>query len=236
MDDANLREALMRRPFFVFALAVAAWAAGLAVACTDQTNPSFAASGVAADAGSTPDSATGTDTGVADAPAIADAGAGSGSIAGSVSEMPFTSVMSAYWIGTPDLPTTTAIYLVGKQLSCADIGASGWSHTITPGTQIFEMILASKTPVVGHYTVSTATAPPVGSAEVQYVVAAPARNETRSTTGTIDLTSITNGVGAVGMFDVQFPSAADSGDAGDAGANGLSGTFRAAFCAGGHEP
>ena len=226
----------MRRPFFVFALAVAAGAAALAIACTDQTNPSFAAAAPAAEAGSTPDSATATDAAASDAPAVVDAGDGSGSVAGSVGGMPFTSVMSAYWIGTPDLPTTTAIYLVGKQISCADIAASGWSHTIAAGTPIFEMIMASKTPVPGHYTVSTATAPPVGSAEVQYVLAAPARNETRATAGSIDLTSLTNGVGAVGMFDVQFGSGADGGDAGDAGANSLSGTFRAAYCAGGHEP
>ena len=40
------------------------------------------------------------------------------------------------------------------------------------------------------------------------------------------------GVEAVGTFDVHF----GAGDGGDAGGSGLSGTFRAAYCAGGHEP
>jgi hypothetical protein len=221
------------RPFIVFAFAVASGAAALVIACTDQTNDSFASSSPAVDSGSTPDSTTSaTDTGAADAPAAVDAGAGSGSIAGAVGGTPFTTVMSAYWIGVPDSAATTAVYLIGTQLACADLAASGWAHTITAGTPIFEMIMTSKTPVTDHYTVSTASSPPVGSAEVNYIVAAPARNETRSTTGSIDLTSVAAGIEAVGMFDVQFGAS----DGGDAGANSLSGTFRAAYCAGGHEP
>jgi hypothetical protein len=221
------------RPFIVFAFAVASGAAALVLACTDQTNDSFASSSPAVDSGSTPDSTTSaTDTGATDAPAAADAGAGSGSIAGAVGGTPFTTVMSAYWIGVPDNAATTAVYLIGAQLACADLAASGWAHTITAGTPIFEMIMTSKTPATDHYTVSTATSPPVGSAEVQYIVAAAARNETRSTAGSIDLTSVAAGIEAVGMFDVQFGAT----EGGDAGANSLSGTFRAAYCAGGHEP
>jgi len=222
------------RPFIVFALAVASGAAALVLACADQTNPPFASEVPVVDSGSAPDTSTRTsgDTGVADAPAPADAGAGSGSIAGAVGGAPFTTVLSAYWIGMPDNAATTAVYLVGKDLGCADISASGWAHTITAGTQVFEMIMTSKTPATGPYTVSTATSPPVGSAEVQYIVAAPGRNETRATTGSIDLTSLAPGVEAVGTFDVHF----GAGDGGDAGGSGLSGTFRAAYCAGGHEP
>ncbi len=225
------------RPFAVFSFVIsscAACAAVLAIACTDQTNPSFAQSSPVRDSGVSPDSTTGSgsDTGAEDAPASFDAGAGSGSIAGSVGGMPFTTVMSAYWIGVPDNAASTAVYLVGKELSCADLAAAGWAHTITAGTPIFEMIMTSKTPVADHYTVSTASSPPVGTAEVQYIVAAPTRNETRAVAGSIDLTSIAAGIEAVGAFDVQF----GSNDAGDAAANSLSGTFRAAYCAGGHEP
>lgn len=219
------------RAIVVLVLALSSAAAGLAAACTDQTNPVFGGGSPPLDAATAPDG-TPDDTGVADTGG-GDAGVGSGTIAGSVGGTPFTSVMSAYWIGSPDSAATTAVYLIGKRIACADITASGWSHTIAVGTPIFEMIMATKTPPTASYTVSTATSPPVGSAEVQYVVAAAARNETRATTGSIDLTKLTANTEAVGTFSVQF-GAAD--DAGDAGANSLSGTFAATYCAAGREP
>ncbi len=223
----------MRR-FFVLLFAMSSSTAALAAACTDQTNPTFGGGGApAVDSGgdTATDSAIAADTST-DAAVVVDAGSGSGAIAGSVGGAPFGTVMSAYWIGVPDVASTTAVYLVGKPIACSDITTSGWAHTIAAGTPIFEMIMATKTPAAGQYTVSTASSPPVGSAEVQYIVAAPARNETRSTTGTIELTTLTAQSEAVGTFSVQFGAT----DGGDAGANSLSGTFTAAYCAGGHEP
>lgn len=210
---------------------------GLAAACEDQTNPVFGGGGPLLEAGDQPDSNTDAGTDAADAPSSGDAGIGSGTIAGSVGGSPFTAVMSAYWIGAPDSAATTALYLIGKPIACADITTSGWSHTIAAGTQIFEMILVTKTPPIDRYTVSTAASPPVGGAEVQLIVAAPQRNETRATTGTIDLTKLIANNQAAGTFNVQFGAAGDaSDDAGDGGANGLTGTFTAAYCAAGHEP
>jgi hypothetical protein len=212
----------MRRFIVPLLLVVSSAAVALAVGCTDQTNPPFGGGHAASDSGGgtqAEDSATSADTSAADAPSGEDAGVGSGTIAGSVAGAPpFTTVMSAYWIGVPDVAGTTAVYLVGKQLACADITTSGWAHTITAGTPIFEMIMATKMPATGTYTVSTAASPPVGSAEVQYVVAGPTRNETRATAGTIDLTKLIAQTEAVGTFNVQFGAGdGGAGDGGDAG-------------------
>ena len=230
----------MRASSFLRILVPAAFVAPAALiafaACTDQVNP--VVTGAPAAEAAAGDSATDGDTGPEDAGAESGGGVGgSATIAGSVGGVAFTTVMSAYVIGSPDNAATTAVYLIGAPaVGCAAIGASGWGRTIPAGTQIFEMIMATKTPAADTYTVSTAAAPPVGSAEVQYVLAAATKNETRATSGTVTLSTLTPNGPAVGKFKVQFPSSGDAGDGGDAGASALEGTFNAVFCAAGHEP
>ena len=186
-------------------------------------------SGVDAPPGDAPfDGADATDatdaTDAADAVADAiDGGGGSGTITGSVKGAPFDKVVSAYWIGVPDDPATIAVYVVGGAVSCADISASGWSHTIAKGTQIFEMIMAGS--AAGSYKVTSAL-PAAGEAEVQYIFAQPTRNETRSNAGTITLATLTAKTNATGTFSVQFPD----------GTSKLDGSFDAVYCATGHEP
>ncbi len=228
-------------PLALLSLASAASIA-LATAACSSSSSSGASPG---DGGTTTDGSvadTGSDTAPPQDSATSDGGvdaatpSGSGTIAGTVGGTSFGQVYSAFLIGAPDVATDTALYLVGAQgVACSDIGKSGWSHTIAGGVQIFEMILTTSTPAGGTYTVSTATAPPAGSAEVNYILSAPTRNETRATGGTITLTALTPGASAVGTFSVQFPSNVGDGGA-DAGANALDGTFAAAFCAAAHEP
>ncbi len=215
----------------------AALSLGLAAAACSSSS----ASGTSTDGGGSADTSisdTGADTALADGSAVdggADAGGltGSGTVAGSVGGTGFGQVYNAFLIGAPDLATSTAVYLVGKPgVACSDIGQSGWSHLIPTGVPIFEMILITQTPAAGTYAVSAATAP--GSAEVNYIVSAPARNETRATAGTITLSTLTPNVAAAGTFSVQFPGTVVDG--GDAGASAFDGTFNAVYCAAGHEP
>ena len=159
-----------------------------------------------------------------DAPSDGSAGSGTGTITGSVKGATFDTVKSAYWIGAPDNPATTAVYLVGASISCADISKSGWSHTIPTGTQIFEMIMTGTAP--GTFKATTAISPPAGEAEVQYIFAQPTRNETRANGGTITLVTLTAKTAAQGTFSVTFPD----------GTSKLDGTFDAAYCGTGHEP
>lgn len=149
---------------------------------------------------------------------------GTGTITGSVKGATFDTVKSAYWIGLPDDPATTAVYLVGASITCADISKSGWSHTITAGTQIFEMIMVGTAP--GTFKVTTATAPAAGEAEVQYIFAQPTRNETRANGGSVTLATLTAKTEAKGTFSVTFADVTSK----------LEGTFDAAYCATGHEP
>ena len=158
-----------------------------------------------------------------DAPAEA-GGSGSGTISGSVKGATFDTVMSSYWIGTPDDPATIAVYLIGKPITCAEISKSGWSHTIPASTQVFEMIMTGS--AAGTYKVSTANPPPAGEAEVQYIFAQPTKNETRANAGTITLGTLTPKSEAIGSFSVQFPD----------GTSKLDGTFDAVYCPTGHEP
>ena len=216
---------------------------GLVGACTDQVNPSFESSsrsdassdGARGDATGAPVDAGAPDGGDGGDASDDGGGRGAGTITGSVGGAAFGPVMSAFWIGMPDVAATTAVYLIGAPVACADITSSGWSHTIPANIKIFEMILQTRAPAAGSYTVS-AGAPPVGGAEVQYIVSSPVRNETRATSGSISLTALTPNTAATGTFGVQFLGAGDAGDAGDAGASMLSGTFNAVYCAAAHEP
>ncbi len=152
---------------------------------------------------------------------------GSGTVTGTDVDggPPFGTVATAIFIGHPDNAATTAIYLVNAPLTCAETAASGWSHTIPMGTHIYEMILTTSTPATGSYSVSGATSPPVGSAEVQLIVAQPTRNETRATTGTVTLATLTAGSKAAGTFSVGFVDGSM-----------LQGSFDAVYCADAHEP
>ena len=149
--------------------------------------------------------------------------AGSGTIAGTAGGKTYDTVLSAYWIGAPDVATTTAVYLVAKPIGCADISKSGWSHTIAAGTQVFEMLMWGSAP--GTFKVNSAASNP-GDVEVNALIAAPTKSETRGNAGTVTLTTLTATTEAKGTFSVQFPD----------GTSKLDGTFDAVYCPTGHEP
>ena len=216
-----------------FSLLIVSVAVPLTVACSSSSSsaPTPSPSDSATD--DTANADVGGDVGGDGVPEVASdaatdapegGGGGTGTITGSVKGATFDTVKSAYWIGLPDDPATTAVYLVGASITCADISKSGWSHTITAGTQIFEMIMVGTAP--GTFKVTTATAPAAGEAEVQYIFAQPTRNETRANGGTITLATLTAKTEAKGTFSVTFADVTSK----------LEGTFDAVYCATGHEP
>ena len=157
------------------------------------------------------------------APAGTSAG-GTATISGTVNGHPFNAASTVVWIGNPDDPATMAVYLFDKPMACSDLAKKGWIHSIAAGTKVYEMIVtgsAAKT-----YTPSTAKDIPEGSVEVNFILAAPEKNETRAPGGTVVITSVTPKASIAGTFSTTFPSAGDK----------LEGTFTAVYCPDAHEP
>lgn len=149
--------------------------------------------------------------------------AGTATISGSVNGIEFRSAASAIWIGVPDDPSTMAIYVSEKPLSCADMAKKGWVRTVAADQHVFEMIPTGKT--AQSYKPSTSKdVPPPGEVEVNFVVTGPTKNETRATGGSVDITTIVANTSISGTFDCTFPNGK------------LSGAFTATYCPDAHEP
>jgi hypothetical protein len=145
-------------------------------------------------------------------------------IAGSAGGAPFTHVAAAFVIENPESDATTVVYLFSNPVRCLDLSFAGWDRTITNGTLVLELKLLGKAPgsflAVTGPTLSTRE----GAAQWMRASADPPPIEVRSTGGWITLDTLVPGGHTTGTFSLHF------------GAGPLTGTFDAAFCAGGHEP
>jgi hypothetical protein len=157
-------------------------------------------------------------------PSVSDAGSGSGSVDGSVGGTPFGGAAASLWIGSPDDPATTVVYLFSKPVACGDLATPGWDTRIPNGTQMLEMKMFGTSPAT--YKVVTTQTPAPGEAAVNYTLSTTSGTPTEQvgSGGTITLTKTTASVRATGSFALNFAT------------SNIAGTFDAAFCAGGHEP
>jgi hypothetical protein len=187
------------------------------------------------DTGDTPtDSGGSTDTGGTDAvggsdvSADADSGGGdaggSNTITGTADGTPFTTVATSLWIGAPDDPATTVVYVFSKPVKCSDISSPGWDTRITNATQFLEMKMFGTK--VATYKVTTSKTPAAGDASVNYTLSTTTGTpaETVGNSGTVTLATITAKTNVTGNFALKF------------GTHDVSGTYDATFCAAGTEP
>lgn len=176
-----------------------------------------------AGAGGTGGSAGG-DGKTGDAADLAWDGGTTNQISGSATGTPFSAVAGAIWIGAPDDPTTTVVFLFSQSTSCASIAAVGWDTRITNGTQVLEMKEFGTSP--GTYSVVTTLTPAPGEASVNYTLSATSGTpaETISSGGSVTLAALNTNNDATGSFALMFTT------------RGLDGTFNANFCPDGVEP
>ncbi len=149
--------------------------------------------------------------------------AGTSDLSGTYGTAAIVPIQAAYWIGTPGNPGESNggpfLYLFGGPITCNDLSqGAGWLTSITPGTQVFEMIVGSTT---------TNTAVPVGDpgsngVEINNNVAGQDAENTANA-GSVTLTTYTADTEVDGTVDATF----DSGSA--------SGSFQAIYCATGNE-
>jgi hypothetical protein len=149
---------------------------------------------------------------------------GPGTITGVAGGTPFTHVAAAFVIEGPESEATTVVYLFSNPVRCLDLSFSGWDRAVSNGTLVLELKLLGKAP--GTFLVVTGSTLSVREAAVEWMrtSADPPPVEVRSKGGFITLETLSAGGPATGAFSLDF------------GASRLTGTFKAAFCAGGHEP
>ena len=149
----------------------------------------------------------------------------SGAVTGTVGGMPFNTSATALWIGSPDDPQTTVVYVFDKAVKCSDLKTMGWDKRIPDGTQVLEMKMFGTAPATFKITTSMTPAP--GEAAVNYTLSSQAGTpkETLGSSGNIVLTTRTAMMSATGTFMIDF-----------GGGDTLKGSYNAPYCPGGHEP
>jgi hypothetical protein len=188
----------------------------------------MACGGTSATNTGTPNSDAAAADAAGDSASIIDGGssadAGPSTISGSADGTPFTNVASSYWIGAPDDPTTTVVFVFSKPTACKDLSPPGWDKRITDGTQFLEMKMFGLTPAT--YNVTTSLTPAPGEASVNYTLSSQSSTpaESGSSAGTVTLSTITAKKNVTGNFALKFSS------------NSVAGTYDAMYCPGGNEP
>jgi hypothetical protein len=146
----------------------------------------------------------------------------SGSVDGTT---PWNRVASTFWIGKPDNPSTTVVYLFSKPVVCSDLVALGWDTRIPNDTQVLQLKMIGTGPATYRVTTSPTPAPGDAVAIHMFSRQSSASIAQSASGGTATLSAVASGTKVTGSFAVNFgPS------------NSLNGTYDAAFCAGGMEP
>jgi len=153
-----------------------------------------------------------------------DAAEEQGTIAGAAGGTPFTRVAAAFVIESPDADATTVVYLFSNPVRCLDLSFSGWDRTVENGTLVLELRLLGKAPGSFLAVTDPTFSAHEAAAEWMRTSADPPPVDVRSKGGWITLDSLSPRGPATGTFSLDF------------GASQLAGSFKAAFCAGGHEP
>ena len=208
--------------FAAFAASAALATAGIAGCGSSSTNAPIPTGGV--DDGGEAGAADGGADGTAAADAPPPSGAGSGSVAGAVGGTPVGAVAGSLWVGKPDDPATTVVYVFSKPVTCEAISTVGWDTKVTDATHALEMKAFGTT--AAAYSVVTTATPAPGEASVNYTLTSTSGtpNEQAAKSGTVTLTKLTAGSSAQGSFTLTF------------GTSAVTGTFDAVYCPGGHEP
>ncbi len=147
-----------------------------------------------------------------------------GTIAGAAGGTPFNRVAAAFVIESPDSDATTVVYLFSNPVRCLDLSFSGWDRAVSNGTLVLELKLLGKAPGTFLAVKDGALSVREATAEWMRTSADPPPVEVRSRGGFITLETLSARGPATGAFSLDF------------GASRLTGTFKAAFCPGGHEP
>ncbi len=147
-----------------------------------------------------------------------------GTIAGAAGGVPFTHVAAAFVIESPDSDATTVVYLFSNPVRCLDLSFSGWDRAVSNGTLVLELKLLGKAPGTFISVTDPTLSVREAAAEWMRTSADPPPVEVRSKGGFIKLETLSARGPATGGFSLDF------------GVSRLTGTFNAAFCAGGHEP
>jgi hypothetical protein len=145
-------------------------------------------------------------------------------IAGAAGGTPFTHVAAAFVIESPDSDATTVVYLFSNPVRCLDLSFAGWDRAVSKGTLVLELKLLGTAPGTFLAVTDRALSVREATAEWMRTSADPPPVEVRSKGGFIRLETLSARGPATGSFSLDF------------GASRLTGTFKAAFCAGGHEP
>lgn len=124
---------------------------------------------------------------------------------------PVNPIVSAYWINTS--PGETIVYLIAGQVSCSQLGTTGWLTSIPAGTQVIELVMPSTT------TTGMVSIP---SGEANYAFGGMSSfTETTATSGTINITN-NNPMGAIdGTVSAMYAQGS------------IMGSFHADYCPGG---
>ncbi len=149
-------------------------------------------------------------------------------ISGTVNALSFNTAATVFFIGKPDSPSTTVVYVFSKVLNCGDsaisFGTPGWDQRLPLDTQILKLKTFATT--AGTYAVVQSATPSSTQAQAQYELSKQTTPVTTiASSGTITLTSVTAGSRVQGSFSVNFT-----------GTDQLSGTLDAGYCTIGVEP
>lgn len=191
----------------------------------------------AIDSGTSFDAGTGGGGGVASGGgggAAAGGGAQATFIDGGLGGRPFGPVLGGWFIGHPDAPQTTVIYLFDRFVDCHDatvrFGTLGWDLRLPMPTSFLELKPVGPRPVqapptpAGDYVITMSMTPASGEAVVNHsAVSAGAANEVFATSGVVTVQSI-SAADVSGRFTAVFP------------AGSLQGSFSVGFCDVGVEP
>lgn len=207
-------------------------AAGTGVAGDATSGPSDA-SEIAATAGdsasaqdATPagDAAPSADSPVSAEVAAADATSAANSISGTAMGQPFSEVGATWYIGKPDTPTDTVVFVFNMPVACDQITKAGWDSKLPKGALSLEM--GMKGSKLDTYPVVSTPTPAPGEAFVNIsLTKGSGANEVGALSGKLVLEQYVAQTSAKGSFELVLP-----------GGEQLNGTFDAKYCAGGREP
>jgi hypothetical protein len=145
-------------------------------------------------------------------------------VRGSADGKAFPPVAASWVIESPEVEGATVVYLFSRPVACVALSFSGWDSALEDGTAVLAIEMFGSEP--GSYLASSASGPSPRAAGAVWMRSARqgASVDLRASSGWVTLNAISRLGAARGSFALTFGSAS------------VTGTFRASFCADGHEP
>jgi hypothetical protein len=137
---------------------------------------------------------------------------------------PLQPIVSAYWLGSPDVPDTNVFFTFSKATDCSQLQMPAWETRVMNDTQALELITMGT--AVGTFDVVLSNFPVPGQALVTRLLTKTSGTppESAGTKGTVTVIELQPGTSAKGSFSVSLGDVA------------ITDSFDAVFCPGGHEP